>query len=100
MRCCDTSALAFDNCRIPAENLIGKRGRGLHRRSPSSMAEGSAIAALAVGSLRARWMRASNMPANAGNSTSRSASSRRFSGSWPTWRPASKRRGCSPTVRL
>ncbi len=28
MRCCDTSALAFDNCRIPAANLLGEEGTG------------------------------------------------------------------------
>lgn len=28
MRCCDTSALAFDNCRIPLENLMGEEGSG------------------------------------------------------------------------
>jgi len=29
MRCCDTSALAFDNCRIPATNLLGEEETGL-----------------------------------------------------------------------
>ena len=28
MRCCDTSALAFDNCRVPKENLLGEEGGG------------------------------------------------------------------------
>jgi len=28
MRCCDTSALAFDNCRVPKENLLGEEGAG------------------------------------------------------------------------
>ncbi len=28
MRCCDTSALAFDNCRVPKENLLGEEGMG------------------------------------------------------------------------
>jgi alkylation response protein AidB-like acyl-CoA dehydrogenase len=28
MRCCDTSALAFDNCRVPVENLLDKEGTG------------------------------------------------------------------------
>lgn len=28
MRCCDTSALAFDNCRVPKENLLGEEGTG------------------------------------------------------------------------
>jgi alkylation response protein AidB-like acyl-CoA dehydrogenase len=28
MRCCDTSALAFDGCKIPAENIMGAEGSG------------------------------------------------------------------------
>jgi alkylation response protein AidB-like acyl-CoA dehydrogenase len=31
MRCCDTSALAFDNCRIPAGNLLGEEGSGFRQ---------------------------------------------------------------------
>lgn len=28
--CSDTAELVFDNCRIPAENLLGQEGRGFH----------------------------------------------------------------------
>ncbi len=28
MRCCDTSALAFDQCKVPAENIMGEEGSG------------------------------------------------------------------------
>ncbi len=31
MRSSDTAAIAFDNCAIPIENLIGEEGKGLHQ---------------------------------------------------------------------
>ncbi len=49
MRCCDTSALAFDQCRIPQENLLGKEGAGLAQAL--SVLDGGriSIAALSLG---------------------------------------------------
>jgi short-chain 2-methylacyl-CoA dehydrogenase len=45
----DTHELTFDNCRVPAENLLGERGRG-YAQFLSILDEGRvAIAALAVG---------------------------------------------------
>ncbi|MBA8827208.1 alkylation response protein AidB-like acyl-CoA dehydrogenase [Saccharopolyspora lacisalsi] len=45
----DTHELAFDDCRVPAENLLGERGRG-YAQFLSVLAEGRvAIAALGVG---------------------------------------------------
>ncbi len=45
----DTRELAFDDCRVPAENLVGKRGRG-YAQFLSILDEGRiAIAALSVG---------------------------------------------------
>ncbi|TLY30394.1 MAG: acyl-CoA dehydrogenase [Ignavibacteria bacterium] len=49
MRCCDTSALAFDNCRIPAENLIGEEGAGFTQALAVLDGGRISIAALAVG---------------------------------------------------
>lgn len=49
MRCCDTSALAFDNCLVPKENLIGSEGDGF--RQALAVLDGGriSIAALALG---------------------------------------------------
>jgi alkylation response protein AidB-like acyl-CoA dehydrogenase len=49
MRCCDTSAIAFDNCRIPKENLLGEEGSGFQQAL--SILDGGriSIASLAVG---------------------------------------------------
>jgi len=45
----DTHEVSFDDCRVPAENLLGERGRGL-AQCLSILAEGRvAIAAMAVG---------------------------------------------------
>jgi short/branched chain acyl-CoA dehydrogenase len=45
----DTRELSFDNCRVPAENVLGERGRG-YAQFLSTLDEGRvAIAALAVG---------------------------------------------------
>jgi butyryl-CoA dehydrogenase len=49
----DTHGLVFDDCRVPAENLLGDRGRGF-RQFLSTLDDGRiAIAALAVGVLQA-----------------------------------------------
>ncbi len=49
MRCCDTSALAFDNCRIPSENLLGEEGTGFNQALAVLDGGRISIAALAVG---------------------------------------------------
>jgi alkylation response protein AidB-like acyl-CoA dehydrogenase len=49
MRSSDTAALTFDDCRVPAENLIGEEGKGFHQSL--SVLDGGriSIAALALG---------------------------------------------------
>jgi alkylation response protein AidB-like acyl-CoA dehydrogenase len=49
MRCCDTSALAFDNCRIPKENLLGEEGTGLAQALTVLDGGRISIAALSLG---------------------------------------------------
>jgi alkylation response protein AidB-like acyl-CoA dehydrogenase len=49
MRCCDTSALAFDNCRIPKENLLGEEGQGFNQALAVLDGGRISIAALALG---------------------------------------------------
>lgn len=49
MRCCDTSALAFDNCRIPKENLLGEEGTGFQQALTVLDGGRISIAALALG---------------------------------------------------
>ena len=49
MRCCDTSALAFDNCRVPKENLLGAEGAGFAQALTVLDGGRISIAALALG---------------------------------------------------
>ena len=49
MRCCDTSALAFDNCRIPKENLLGEEGSGFVQALTVLDGGRISIASLALG---------------------------------------------------
>lgn len=45
----DTAELIFDNCRIPAENLLGQEGKGFHAVMKNFQTERIALAAMAVG---------------------------------------------------
>ena len=49
MRCCDTAALAFDNCRVPKENLLGEEGAGFVQALTVLDGGRISIAALALG---------------------------------------------------
>ncbi len=49
MRCCDTSALAFDHCKVPGENLLGEEGMGLAQALTVLDGGRISIAALALG---------------------------------------------------
>lgn len=49
MRCCDTAALAFDNCRIPKENLLGEEGSGFSQALAVLDGGRISIAALSLG---------------------------------------------------
>lgn len=49
MRACDTTQLAFDNCKIPVENLIGEEGEGFIQAMKVLEGGRISIAALSVG---------------------------------------------------
>jgi butyryl-CoA dehydrogenase len=48
----DTHGLRFEDCRVPAENLLGERGRGFHQFLATLDDGRIAIAAMAVGVLQ------------------------------------------------
>jgi alkylation response protein AidB-like acyl-CoA dehydrogenase len=49
MRACDTTQLTFDNCKIPAENLIGNEGEGFIQAMKVLEGGRISIAALSIG---------------------------------------------------
>ena len=51
-RASDTHEVSFDACRVPADHLLGERGRGTRSSSRRSPTGGVAIAALSVGLAR------------------------------------------------
>jgi acyl-CoA dehydrogenase len=63
-RSSDTAELHFDECRIPAENLLGEEGRGFYAIMRNFQNERLAIAAMALGEAQAAieltlaWVRA------------------------------------------
>ncbi|MDE3155669.1 MAG: acyl-CoA dehydrogenase [Acidobacteriota bacterium] len=55
MRASDTSEVVFENCRIPAENLLGEEGQGFVGAMQVLDAGRIGIAALAVGLAQGAW---------------------------------------------
>jgi alkylation response protein AidB-like acyl-CoA dehydrogenase len=49
MRACETSQLIFENCKVPAENLIGKQGEGFIQAMQILEGGRISIAALSIG---------------------------------------------------
>ena len=86
----DTHELSFSDCRVPAENLLGERGRG-YAQFLSILDEGRvAIAALSVGLAQGCVDECAAVREGArGVRPQRSATTRRSSSRSPTWRPAS-----------
>src|SRR5947209_877513 len=52
-RSSDTAELAFEDCRIPAENLLGKEGRGFYAIMSNFEKERTVIGAMAMGEAQA-----------------------------------------------
>lgn len=94
IRASDTCAVTLDNCRIPAANILGERGKGLAIALSISRADASA-------SQRRRWVspgRHSKRPwsirATAFSSASRSTNTRASPTCWRTCRCRSTLRAC------
>ena len=99
MRASDTSEVIFSDCRVPAENLLGKEGEGFINSLQVLDGGRISIAALALGMAQGAYEAAVNTRSSASNSARPSANFRRFSSSWPIWPRRSRRRGCSSIKR-
>jgi alkylation response protein AidB-like acyl-CoA dehydrogenase len=88
----DTAQILFENCRIPAENLIGEEGQG-YKIALSGLEGGRiGIASQAVGMARAAFD-AALAYARARFFGRPISSASRCSSSWPRWRRRSRRHG-------
>ena len=95
MRASDTSEVVFQDCRVPAAQLLGEEGQGFINTLQVLDAGRIGIAALSVGLAQGAYEAARTL--REGAAPVRSADrrrSRRFSGSSPTTRRESRRRGC------
>ena len=95
MRASDTSEVIFQDCRVPAEALVGEEGEGFINTLQVLDAGRIGIAALAVGLAQGRLRGGAALRARA--PAVRPADRRGFrrsGGSWPTWPRASTRPGC------
>ena len=80
----DTAQINFENCRIPAENLIGEEGEG-YRIALSALEGGRiGIAAQSVGMARSAFEAALPTPRSARASARPSSTTRRSVSAWPT----------------
>jgi alkylation response protein AidB-like acyl-CoA dehydrogenase len=82
LRASDTSELIFEDCFVGEDSLLGKEGDGFIDAMRVLDGGRISIAALSLGMA-------------ASSSERRSANSRRFNGSWPTWPPKLRPRVCS-----
>jgi butyryl-CoA dehydrogenase len=80
----DTAQINFDNCRIPAENLIGAEGEG-YKIALSALEGGRiGIAAQSVGMARSAFDVAWPTPRSARASAPPSSTTRRWAFAWPS----------------
>ena len=94
MRASDTSEVLFENCGVPADQLLGEEGQGFVNTMQVLDAGRIGIAALSVGLAQGAYEAALATRRSGRRSARPSARSRRFSGSSPTTPRASRRRGC------
>ena len=96
----DTAQIVFEDCRVPAANLLGREGEGYRIALANLEAGRIGIAAQAVGMARAAFEAALAYARVSGQaSASRSSSTRRSIFGSPTWRRRSKRRASSSGTR-
>lgn len=94
-----TSGIAIEDCKVPAENLLGKEGIGLKVALATSRSPASGSRLRPSGSRRAPSRRPSSIRKCARLSESRSANTRPSSSCWRKARRPSRARASWPTAR-
>ena len=95
----DTRPLTFAGCRVPEENLLGRRGAGFKQFLHILDIGRIGVAAMGVGLAQGALDEAIAYAKERARSASRSPSSRRSRPRSPTSRPRSRPPACSPTAR-
>ncbi len=95
LRASDTSELIFEDCFLPAENLVGIEGDGFIDAMRVLDGGRISIAALSLGMAEGAYESALKYSKSASNSAKPSANFKPSSGSWPIWPRKSKRPSCS-----
>jgi hypothetical protein len=85
----DTAQILFEDCRIPADHLLGKEGEGYKIALSNLEAGRIGIAAQSVGMAARRAGGGAALRQGARPSACRSSSTRRWPFGWPTWPPRS-----------
>jgi alkylation response protein AidB-like acyl-CoA dehydrogenase len=87
MRASDTAELVFQDCAVPAENLLGQEGRGFQQLAAGLQRERMLAGVLALSGATQALEDTMAYLRSASPSASRSASARRCATGWPTWPP-------------
>ena len=100
MRASDTAELAFHDCPVPAENLLGVEGRGFQQLASGLQRERimAAVPGAVAGAAQALEDTHRLRPRAPRLRRAAVARSRRSDTAWPTWRPRSRRRAGSSTA--
>ncbi len=98
LRASDTAELIFEDCVLPAENLLGTEGQGFVDAMRVLDGGRVSIAALSLGMAEGAYEAALNYSRQRNNSDAPSATFRQSSGSWPTWQLKSKLQSYSPSA--
>jgi hypothetical protein len=87
-----TAQVNFDDCLVPARNLVGAKGEGFGYAMAGLDGGRINIASCSLGARVWPWTRPRPISGRGSSSARRSGPFRGSSGGWPTWRPSSTRR--------
>ena len=94
----NTYELAFDGCRVPAENMVGEEGKAFASLASGLEVARAHTASRSIGAHRPRWMSQYSTHTTACSSSAPYPSSRTSASRLRRWPPRSKRHASSTTT--